>query len=421
MHAVKLMAAGTVSLILSWLMLPSETVRAQESPPSSVTVEWFVDSIQECDLAEFERGTAYFTRQACQKLVELDRKPEALKLWERAFAALKASNGDAESYDLLHSALEMDRMDLAERILAEADSQKNSMLDQMALAKYKAGDVDALAGYPHGAKMMTFYDAVDLGHTYIAVDQLDKLEELLTDLEITEENEPEDVAGILYKHIARTARDKGDLDRAREYIDKAFNVAGRQFYTGYTIDVVRRSIHGNLVKDVDDLAELAERYRGHMARELLQWLISELVSLDEFALAEKVAERLDDPEDKSRVMMSIAKGQAQRGDYRLAMGLMRRLESGQSQDLVRLEIAKALFRLGKLEAAMELADFARNRMQPTKEYNSLYASLAEFEGMIGDPVRINRVLEATDAPYRRALRLLSALGGYMATQSADSE
>lgn len=389
-----------------------------ETPTDQVSIPWFLKKIEQSKLEELGRGAEYFTKQGCETLLSMDKSKEALELWERCFQMLKKSKGKVESHYLLRLALKMDRIDLAERIVVEAAGQKNSMLDTLAIHRYCKGDKEALKDYPHGKPMMTFYDAMDLGNALIDQNELEKLELFLSDLEITTENEPEDVAGILYKRIASDARVEGDMKTAKTYIDKAFQIAGRQFYTGFTIKVVHRSMHGKLAEEAEQLADLAAAYRGHMARELSQWLINELIYLNEFALAENVAStNLEAPDDRMRVLGSIAKRQAEVGDYRKALGLMRRIKEQDSKDAIRLSVAKALIKAGNREAAIELADLVATNLKPTKEHNTLYSSLAEFEGMCGSKSRIESVLTATDDPYRSALRLLDACDGFLVLNS----
>ena len=361
---------AAIPLALSCILFTSLAVVAQSpqagAPSDRVSITWFLTQIEQTNLEKMGRGAEYFTKQGCETLLSMDKPKEALELWDRCFQLLKKTKGKAESHYLLRLALKMNRVDLAERIVAEADGQKNSMLDTLAIHRFCQGKKEALKDYPHGKPMMTFYDAMDLGNALIDRNELGKLDLFLSDLEITKENAPEDVAGILYKRIASDARANGDMKTAKTYIDKAFQIAGRQFYTGFTIKVVHRSMHDKLTEEAEELADLAAAYRGHMARELSQWLINELIFLNEFGLAEKVAaSNLEDSNDRQHVLGSIAERQAEVGDYRKALGLMRRIKEQDSKDAIRLSLAKALIKTGNREAAIELADLVVANLKPT--------------------------------------------------------
>lgn len=408
---------------LGFWMLASSCLA--QSPQSSEAnhQQWFVDQILRVELTAFERGEGYFVEKACAALVEAGYQEEAIELWNRCFEVLK-KKGQAESYLLLDAALAMDRLDLAERILAEADAQHASMLDRMALYKFRHGQESALDGYPFSGKKLTFYDAMDLGNTYIDMGLLEELEDFLSDLDITEENDPEDAAGILYERIAADARQAGDMKTARKYIDKAYQIAGRQFYTGFSIDVTRRSIHGTLVMDVETMRDRALAYRGHMARELLQGLIAELVEIKEFRLAESTARsHLEDEADIVQAIARIAEKQAASGDYQGALGLMRELKDRQQLSALRISVAKALLQDGKREAARDLADLAAKDFERTQAFDRLYAHLAAFEGAYcaAAPVdadhteNLKRLKSAISEPDReqvRGMRLLSAFDGF---------
>lgn len=391
---------------------------AKSQEPEKISLNWLVQAMTDVDLSEMGRGAPYYTQATCSRLLQVERKTEAVELWERCFElVMQESNGKVDSHDLMDAALEMNRLDLARRVLDASDTQTDAMRDQIALYLFKQGNEQALAKYPHGVPMMTFYDAMDLGQTYIEMERFEALEELLSDLKITEENAPEDVAGILYEKIAQDARQAGDQERAEKYIDKAFTIAGRQFYTGYGVKVAHRAIHGRLVETVDDLTGEALAYRGHMARELMQGLIAELLTIGEYDLAAKIAaEHLEDPEDQARALARLAQQRADAGDYRGALGMVRRLTDPQQQNAVRLRVAIALLKIGKREAALELANFVRERLEPQEKHENLRASLAEFSGMLRDRELLDSTLAATENSFRRGQWLHSAFDGFRAME-----
>ena len=261
-------AALTLAMFVTFWQsnsLAQDVADLNTSPVETLSADWIQSQVSKLDLSTFA-NLAYFSREYCSKLELLGRRKDAIGHWRLSFEII--SKQGKHSYELLDAAIALNRLDLAEKCLPESGRQRNSMLDKIDIARYKAGEIDELPEFPRGVELMTFYDAMEFSDAYLAREQYDKLDEFLSDLKITEENKPEDVAGLIYSRIAKEAREAGDLDKAKTYINKAHLIGGRLFYTGYGINIRHKAIHGVLMDELDRWVSRGEAYRGHMAREL---------------------------------------------------------------------------------------------------------------------------------------------------------
>ena len=92
---------------------------------------------------------------------------------------------------------------------------------------------------------------------FVELGDYQRAEAFVNGIESTVGNSPEEVAGLICKAIAIKCREKGDLENAKRYIDKALAIAwGRGTgYVGYAIKIAHRSIHGRSTEGLDDFAE----------------------------------------------------------------------------------------------------------------------------------------------------------------------
>ncbi|MEM7558586.1 MAG: hypothetical protein AAF394_05650 [Planctomycetota bacterium] len=414
----------TLSLLLLLAFWQTSSLAQDEpapkaSPPEQLSVDWFQSRVSKFDLSSFT-NLPYFSREYCSKLDSLGRRKDAIEHWNLSFE-ITAKQGK-HSYELLDAAIALNRFDLAEKCLPESGRQRNSMLDKIDIARYKSGEIDELPEFPRGVELMTFYDAMELSDAYLAREQYDKLDEFLSDLKITEENKPEDVAGLIYSRIAKEAREAGDLDKAKTYINKAQQIGGRLFYTGYGINIRHKAIHGVLMDELDRWVSRGEAYRGHMARELLQGLIRELLVIREYEAAAKIAEEnLKDPEDTIAALGRIASQRARDGEVGKALGMIRKFQEGRAKDIARLKLAQAMSLSGNQKGATEIMEIVRPKLKESDEYKYHYYAAANLAGSLGRTDLITELVNSAKSEFDKGLRLLQAMDGFIAANAEAEE
>ena len=408
-------------LVAFWhtISLAQDEADLKTSPVDSVSVDWFQSQVSVLDFSSFANAP-YFSRQYCSKLELLGRREDAIEHWEVSFKITEMQG--KHSYELLDAAIALNRFDLAEKCLPEAGRQRNSMLDKIDIARYKAGKIDALPEFPRGVELMTFYDAMELSDAYLAREQYDKLDDFLSDLKITEENEPEDVAGLIYSRIAKEAREAGNLEKAKTYINKAQLIGGRLFYTGYGINIRHKAIHGVLMDELDRWVSRGEAYRGHMARELLQGLIRELLVIQQYEAAAKIAEEnLEDPEDTIAALGRIASQRARDGEVGKALGMIRKFQEGRAKDIARLKLAQAMSLSGNQKGATEILEIVRPKLKESDEFKYHYYAAAKLAGSLGRTDLITELVDSAKSDYDKGLRLLQAMDGFIAARTKAKE
>lgn len=173
---------------------------------------------------------------------------------------------------------------------------------------------------------------------------------------------------MIFKVIAIEYREKGELQNAKRYIDKAFAIAdGRGTgYVGYAVEIAHRSIHGRLTKDLEEFAQRGAYFPAHMGRELVQNLAVELVRTGHDDEAKRSVALLRKPEDVADSMRSIAYAQARRGDTAAALKTVEEIEDAHTRDAARIDIANTLCKNGQSETAKELADVVLRRWMEEK-------------------------------------------------------
>ena len=171
--------------------------------------------------------------KSCDKLQRADLSD---RLFKQALEISNQNEKRAYHYSLFNYADQKDDLKLAESIVENAVQNRDSMLDRLDLMKYRLGDKEALANYPR--QKQTFYNAMDLAQTFIELGEYEKAEKYVTGIKISKENDPLSVTGLILNEIAERHLAEGNEELAREYIDKAFTIAGHLFYTGYCLSLI---------------------------------------------------------------------------------------------------------------------------------------------------------------------------------------
>ena len=376
-------------LLWNWLVEQANDAPFEELTPFRA-VYTLLEIAKHCDAMNRREIADHFLRRA-EKIVERSEKPS---YYSRLF----------------NYAAGQGRLELAEEYLRKAGSS-DYLFDSLDLAKFRAGDKEALKNFPR--EESTFSNALGLVDAYIKVGDYKAVEEFVSDLKISEENDPKDVAGVAFKRIAKLYRDKGDLKNARLYADKAMEVAGNNYYTGFSIRVLHKSLHGALLNDVDKLANLAVAYRGHHTRELLQHLIGELVVTGQFGQAKKVSTRFPVQKDSDRSLRSIAAAQARAGQIAAATETASMIKDEAAKDVARLDIAKALWQSVRKGPAEELVESVyRNSLERDEQDKDLQSQLAHLFALMGRKTKLAKVFEQAESPIVHCSSMLGAYSGY---------
>lgn len=373
--------------------------------------DWLISQAREADLEPLEPFRAIYAlvgiAESCHKI---DRQKLADEFLDRAMKVAEKDKGRVHYFSLFGGAMKIGRLDIAEQIAKE--SKNNSLLDRWDLERFRCGHKDAIKDYPRDE--MTFYNATELARVYVEKEEYDTAEAFVMNVKITEENDPEDVAGLILKEIAKRCREQGDLEKAKQYIDKAMKVAGRQFYTGYAIEVTHRSIHGRLTTDLEKFAKKGAAYRGHMGRELLLILVEELVRTGHFDEAKQTMQLLEQKSDRDRGMRALAIEQSARGDITAALKTVDELNDPQARNAARLGIAEVVAKTGNVKTAKKLADYVKAGMPA--ELNAAeertYQELSGLYGRLGCRTEIEQMINQAKTPLLKVNCLSKAFAGY---------
>jgi tetratricopeptide (TPR) repeat protein len=396
------------------LLIPIDPANvAGRAPQHREFWDWLLLQASEID---FDQMTSQRTIYALVTIAEgchaMDQHELAREYFERSLKIHEMDGKANQPFTLFNYALDTNQLDLAGQI-AE-DSGSPTLLDRWDLERFRRGDQDSIERYPRVE--MTFYNAIELANVFIELGHYDRAEEFVTDIEIRNGNEPEDVTGITLENIAKRYRADGDVENAKRYIDKAKAIAGNQFYTGYAINITYRSIHGVLTEDLDEFARRGAAYPVHMGRELIALLASELVRTGYDEEAKRVVSLLKEPEDFRRTMRGLAMGQARRGDITAALKTVEALEDRQAKNAARLGISRVLCDTGGLETASELADLVMRDLNGRQEIDENLArdlkSLAQLYGRLCCRSQLEQLINRANTPLLKTDCLLRAITGF---------
>ncbi len=400
--------ALTVALLLS---IASTTVAGQDSKDRELW-DWLLLQAQEIDIDQLSSHRAIYAllriAQGCHAMEQHQLADEYI---HRAQAVDEKDEKVSHHSALFNYAMDTDRIVLAGKIAEE--SRSDSLLNSWAREKFRRGDHEAIKGYPRGE--MTFYAAWGLASVFVELGDYERAEEFVSGIDSTVGNSPEEVAGLTFKVIAIKYREKGDVENAKRYIDKALAIAdGRGTgYVGYAVEIAHRSIHGRLTKDLEEFAQRGAYFPAHMGRELVQNLAVELVRTEHDDEAKRSAALLEKPEDVADSMRSIAYAQARRGDTAAALKTVEEIEDAHTRDAARIGIANTLCKNGQSETAKELADVVLRKWTEEKGSDStLGNSLAALYARLHCQPELEQVIAQAKTPESKTDRILRAIWGF---------
>ncbi len=322
-----------------------------------------------------------------------------------------------------------DRLGKLASIEAIAEESKNlpeAFHDALLLARFRAGDEQALEQFrARKPKVLSFYDALEIADSYIQVGRYEDCEEFVHATEITEENSPIDMISIALANIARKLSDEGDHEAAALWAEKAFGIGGKQFYTGYSLEVLHRKLQGTLTRNYKKFARRAAAYRGHMARELTLNYTSALIENGHFEIAQKVCEGLEDEDDQSRVLRSIVSAQAANGNFREAFALVQKLKTNEAKNAARLAISLSFAKAGREKSAREIADelYSQTALQiieseeagksiakdQRKQIEASMGLLMGIYAVLGDADKMKEIAMASGTATQKTRRIISGI------------
>ncbi|HBE70883.1 MAG TPA: hypothetical protein DDW52_22280 [Planctomycetaceae bacterium] len=305
---------------------------------------------------------SYVLCLAARPLSVLGRQTVAEELWASAWESVRTGSEGSNWHRCSETACAIGRVDLAESVVAASKLMKEDLQQKIALHLADQGDDAALEEAIANLKRASLFDGLEIASIYTARGEYSKAEAFVRGLKITEENAPEDMIGIALERIARKLRKEGDLAGATEYADKAYQVAGRQYYTGHSITTLWHLCHGTLECKADVLAKQAAAYRGHQGRELLLRLIRDLAEAHMFAEAEDAVGLLEDVKDRDRAWRTIASEQAQARQFGNALTSIRSIESQLSRAAARVDVAISLGEAGNQDSAESVIAALRNTL-----------------------------------------------------------
>lgn len=386
--------------------------------------EWLVQQSLSLDTEQIgDHRTVYYLTSiagACDRLGRSDLSEQIIA------AALEIANRDekrATYQTLFRYAEAKGDLKLATIIAEGAVQNRDSHLNRLDLMKYRLGDQHALENYPRGEQ--DFYNAMDLARTYVEMGEYDLAEKYVTGIKISEENDPRAVTGLILRDIANAHRKQGRQKLAEKTVDKAFNIGGGLYYTGYVIEIAHRSIHGGLEEGLDKFAQRGERYRGHMGKELVGSLISELIEIKQFQNARKTANHLKESKDRHRYLAAIAVAMVKAGQPGDAFEIINEISDQSAQTLARIQLAAALWSLGEKESSKNLVKFAASKLagQPFSECEEILLAMAGLYAQTGDFSKVQSISRLAEEPLQRLKIINSALEGYaiaVIEQNVDS-
>ena len=401
------------TILLFALVFPPG-VDADLNAADSPTWMFLVDTATSFDYSQVPPSRAVFVllgvSKSCQDCRQNDLADRFLR---QAINIAKSDTNRRFHGQLFDYALAVQRLDLAQDFANESKGKlRLTRLDRLAVARFRNGDKDAIKGYPKSKS--TLYNALDLANAYVDMGDYQSAEESVTGIEISEENDPLDVTSMTLMRIANRCRENGDLENAKKYIDKALNIGGNQYYTGYVIQIAHRSIHNELTKELDRFARRGAAYGGHMGRELIRNLAMELANEKFYDEAKKTARRLKKVEDVHSILNAIASEQAKSGELIEASKTVEGIDSSVVRARARVGIAKVMFEKGNIDGAKKMAQIVARMdiMSDAHQHERLSRELAYLFGLLNSQMELASIISQTKEPMNKAFCVLHAFKGY---------
>ena len=404
---------------LCLIALLAAPVEAQDSQARSSQQkslqEALAEQIRDVNIDELsDKDAVSACLESSAAFFEIGRAKEAEEFFDKA---QRRADGDPLRFQfrLLSHALKLGDFPAAEKI-AEGSKQKQRMLDRLAIEKYRRGDDESLQGFPRSE--LDFYIAIDLAHAYADRRQYEKLEKFVTGITSLPSNEPTDVGAIVWTKVAKEFREKGDLKRAKEFIDKAVKIGGNNYYTGFSTRAAHLGLHGGLAEEAEKYAKRAVAYGSHFTRELLGHLINELVAAGHYDLAHEMLSHFPTKKERQEGQKYLAYHLARADQFDQATKLARAISDPSESAGARLYVAGELLSADRSDQARKLALEAESLVKgledPIAEYRR--RALLEVLARLGEQERVLQLVAAAPTPVDKVLRAAAALKATASTK-----
>lgn len=374
---------------------------------------WLVTQSRSFDFASLPDSQAITAHlqiaESCHRL-----KKEELSHEFRQQAIQRASADELRRFDrlLFRHALNIGDIELARNFIEQAQQNHDTLRDQLDVELYRQGDRDVLKTYPRGK--MTFYNAMEMAAAMVEVGDFIEAEKFVTGIVISAENDPRDVTCLVLRDIALRYHEKGDIEKAKEYADKALAVGSNQYFTGYTIRITHRAVHGELLSNLDEFAQLGRQYPGHQGTELVQLLIEGLHSNGLFAAAKRTTKYLAKKDDVYRSLTYIARAQAGRGKMEAALSTVSQIADPTAHLLAKVRVAQVLHDHNRPMLALKLAQEVYEVVSKLKEaqYDVQRQRLAYFYGQQADQERVSQLFLRSTTSRAKVTCLTNAMQAF---------
>jgi tetratricopeptide (TPR) repeat protein len=313
---------------------------------------------------------------------------------------------------LVRFALSTDQFELAESFAGEAEKKNDRLQDEILLARYKAGNLESLDSYPLAP--LDFYNGLALINCYIKSEEYEKAVEFVSKIEIPPESDLDQLAPLAHKMIAEAYETQGNLAQAKEHFDRAMQIGGGLYYTGFLIQVKHKSIHGRLAEDSDQMSTLGANYGDHMGRELVQSLTSELVRKGHLEEAKKAATKLESEVDRDHVLAKIARVHFKRGEHELCNQEIATMKNSNARLRAQIDLALDHWRLGEHSQAESIAAsvFKALNQEPMVKHDYLRWELATAFCVFDDRESLKTLVDSVTDKTTHAYLIGYALENY---------
>ena len=400
-----------ISRLALFLILGQAEQPQADADPSAPLREELVRRIEQIDVSELSVGDSVsFHLSASEALQQAGQEQQAAEFFGRARELADGDDSRKYRFRLFSHALKLQDWSSAQRI-AESSDGNNAFLDRFAIEKYRRGDDAALVGFPRSE--LDFYIALDLADAISERGDYERLETFVRGIKALPSNEPTDVGAIVWRRIADEFRQDGDMDRAREFIDKSMEIGGTNYYTGYSVRVTSLAIHGGLDKQAEEYAELAVRYRGHHTRELLGRLITELVAAGHFDTARDMLKFYPTNEEKMSGKRYFARHLARHGRFDEAVRIARGIADSRISASARMYVAGEMHESGSTLLCHALLSEAEEQLLELKDRASEIAlrRVVRMRAEWNDRERVMQIIDAARSPLEGAQLTVAALSG----------
>lgn len=329
-----------------------------------------------------------------------------------ALDVAKRDKGGIHDRAVFDHALETRQFEMAEEIANRPTSK--FMKKHLTAARIRAGDVGA---FKKGSYAVTdFHTADTITRALVDSGEHAKAIDFATGLvfKADDGNDPKSILGFVYTQIALKEFKAGETDLAKQHIDKAKQIAGGMFYTGYCIEVDHKTIHENLGKDIDGFARRGAAYRGHMGDELVANYARALRENGFYKETRQAIKHITKPDNLDHAKTYLAIEQIKKRKFELGAESIKMIESQEMKFLAQMHLAIQL----RLDAKISKSETLIGELERKWLDGKVFKCDRRFWyllGATGDLARTKRHLERTKSEQEKSKMILAVLQGLAGT------